>query len=58
MLITYQQRYVDTTVLLKIECMQLETCNDRLLNGVRVPDIIQRKPQKIEDLGHWKGEQY
>ena len=62
MFITYQQRYVDATVLLKIECdkniMQLDTCNDRLLNGVRVPDIIQRKPQKIDDLGHWKGKQY
>lgn len=46
----------------KIECdksfMQLDTCNDCLLNGVHVPDIIQRKPQKIDDLGHWKGEQY
>lgn len=61
MLITYQQRYMDATVLLKIERdknMQLDTCKDRLLNGVRVPDLIQRKPQKIDDLGHWKGKQY
>ena len=49
-------------VLLKIEyditIMQLDTCTDRLLNGVRVPDLIQRKPQKIDNLGHWKGKQY
>lgn len=48
-------------MLLNIECdrtiMQLDTCNDRLLNGVRVPDIIQRKPQKIDELGHWKGKE-
>ena len=48
-------------IVTKIECdkniMQLDTCNDRLLNGVRVPDLIQRKPQKI-DLGPWKGKQY
>ena len=52
---------MDATVSLKIECdknMQLDTCNNRLLNGVRVPDLIQIKPQKIDDLGHWKGKQY
>ena len=52
---------MDATVLQKIErdknIMQLDTCNDRLLNGVRVPDLIRRKPPKI-DLGHWKGKQY
>ena len=57
MLITYQQKYVDATVLLKIECdkniMQLDTCNDRLLNGVRVPE----KAPKNRRLRTWKGKQ-
>ena len=48
MLITYQQRYVDATVLLKIECdknMQLDTCNDHLLECVYLI-LFRESPKK------------